>query len=175
MIKETSVRPKAKNNNAKIAFFVTLLISALGFTTYFMMERFKGFVGMFSLMVLITAILIYTKFIAPVFTYDITFDVEGAPMFVVRQTVGKRITTLCRVWLSDLASVEFEDKATRKAHKTPVGFKKYIYAPTMFPKEVYRITLKGRYEKSEIIIECSEEFAELLRQGAAEAKECRQE
>ena len=170
MVKEISVRPKAKNNNAKIAFFATLFLSAIGFVTYFMMERYRGFVGMVSLMVLITAILIYTKYIAPVFTYDIALDVDGAPIFIVRQTVGRRISTLCRVWLSDVSSIEREDKATRKAHKTPVGFRKYIYAPTMFPSEVYRLTLNGRYEKSEIVIECSEEFADLLREAVAEAK-----
>ena len=56
MITEFSVHPKPRNNNAKIAFLITFLISCAGFVTYFFMERFRGLVGLFSLMMLVTAI-----------------------------------------------------------------------------------------------------------------------
>lgn len=170
MITEFSVHPKPRNNNAKIAFLITFLISCAGFVTYFFMERFRGLVGLFSLMMLVTAILFYTKYISPVFYYDITFDSEGTPIFVVRKRVGKRETTLCRIDIADIVSVNHEMRAERRAHKTPSGMLKYVYAPTMFPSDVYRITVKGRYEKSEIIIEASEEFSELLRNYSEEAR-----
>ena len=173
MISEFSVRPKPRNNNAKIAFLIAILISAAGFVTYFFMERFRGFVGMFSLMVLVTAILFYTKYISPEFFYDITFDYENTPIFVVRRRVGKRDTTLCRIDIADIVSVDYETRAERRAHKTPSGMLKYVYAPTMLPPDVYRITVRGRYEKCEIIIEASEEFAKLLRDYSAEARSLR--
>jgi len=170
MIKEISARPKPRNNNAKIAFLITILISAIGFVTYFLMERFRGFVGMFALMMLVTAILFYTKYISPVFYYDVTFDSSNQPVFVVRKIIGKRATTLCRIDIADISSIAYEKRAEYKAHKTPRGLMKYVYAPTLFPPDVYRITVLGRYEKAEIVIESSEEFANLLLEYSKEAK-----
>ena len=173
MIKEFSASPKPTNNNAKIVFWITFAISIIGFAIYFLMERYRGFVGMFALLTLTTAILFYTKYIAPVFYYDITFDSENAPIFVVRQLTGKRGTTLCRIDLADVMSVVKETKDERRAHKTPQNMRKYVYSPTLSPEFVYRMTVYGRYEKAEIILECNDDFAELIRNYAAEAKELR--
>lgn len=175
MINELSVRPKPRNNYAKIAFLVAILISAIGFVTYFIMDRYRGIVGMFAFMMLVTAILFYTKYISPMFCYDITFDSENIPLFVVRQIIGKRQTTLCRFDLADIISVKYENKEQRRAHKTPKGVRKYVYAPTMFPPDVYRLTVKSRYENAEIIIEGTEELAELLRKYSNEARTLRVE
>ena len=169
MIKEFTVSPKPQNKNAKIAVSIAMGVSLVAFVIYFLMERFRGIVGMFALLTLVTAILFYTKYIAPVFFYDITFDSENTPIFVVRQVTGKRQTTLSRIDLSNIKRVERENKEERKAHKTPADFRKYVYAPTLFPETVYRLTVIGRYEKAEIIIECSDEYADYLRDVAAEA------
>lgn len=169
MIKEMTVRPKPQNNNAKIAFLITLFVSFVGFGVYFAMERFRGFVGMFALFTLVTAILFYTKYIVPSFCYDLTTDSEDTPIFVVRQRTGKRETTLCRIDLASIKSIKREDKAERRSHKTPKDFRKYVYSPTLFPPAVYRITVIGRYEKAEIIIECTAEFADYLWACAIEA------
>ena len=171
MIKELTVHPKPQNNNAKIAFGIALGISFVGFAVYFMMDRFRGFVGMFALLTLVTAILFYTKYICPSFYYDITHDYENTPVFVVRQVIGKRQTTLSRIDLASITEVKRENKEERRAHKTPTDFRKYVYAPTLFPKTVYRITVRSRYEKAELIVECSEEFADYLVKCAAFARE----
>ena len=170
MIKEFSVHPKPSNKNAKIAFIVTFLISALGVAFYIMLDRYKGIVGLFAILMLTTSILIYTKFIAVELYYDITFDSEETPIFVVRQITGKRQTTLCRIALGDINSITHETKEEHKRHKTPSGVRKYVYAPTLFPKETYRISAKNRYESYELIIECSNEFAELITDYSKEAK-----
>lgn len=170
MIKEFSVHPKPQNNNAKIACMTFVLIAALGFVVYFQIEKYKGIIGIFALLALTTGILIYTKFISPEFYYDITFDASETPVFVVRQVIGRRQTTLCRIDLADIEKIEREEKAERRKHKTPSGTRKYIYAPTMFPKEIYRITAKSQYESAEIIIECSEEFSNLLKEYSKEAR-----
>ena len=99
MIKEITVHPKPKSNNAKIATLVFVLIAAIGFVFYFQMESYKGLVGVFALCALTTGILFYTKFVSPEFYYDITFDANEEPIFVVRQVVGKRQTTLSRIGL----------------------------------------------------------------------------
>ena len=173
MTKSFSARPKPSNNNAKIAFGVALGIAAVGFLFYYLMERYRGIVGTAALFVLVTALLIYTKYISPSFAYDVFQDSSDVPLFVVRQLIGKRITTLCRVELSDVTAIEHETRAERRAHKTPKDYKKYVYAPTMSPAENYRLTVINRYEKAEIVIEISDELADLLRGLVKEAREAR--
>lgn len=171
MNKSFSARPKPSNNNAKIAFGITLGIAAVGFLFYFLMERYRGIVGTVALFVLVTALLIYTKFISPSFVYDVIADGSDVPLFIVRQIIGKRVTTLCRIELSEIVSVKHETRAERRAHKTPRDYKKYVYAPTMSPAEDYRLTVINRYERAEIVIEISDELAELLREMVKEARE----
>ena len=173
MAKSFSTRPKPSNNYAKIVFFVTLGVAAVLFVAYFLMDSYKGIVGTVALFVLVTAILIYTKFISPAFYYDVICDDGEVPLFVVRQITGRRSTTLCRVELADIISITHETDAEMREHKTPNGYRKYVYTPTLFPNEVYRLTVVSKYENAEIIIEISEELSELLRSLVVEAKELR--
>lgn len=175
MIKELSFCPRPKNNYAKIIFLVTILVSATAFVTSFITDKYRGILGMFALMMLVTAIIFYTKYISPVFYYDITVDSENIPVFAVVKIVGRRQTTLCRIDLADIISIEHETKEERRNNKTPKGVRKYIYAPTMFPKEVYRLTVKNRYENAEIVIEGTKEFAEALKKYSSEARMLRAE
>ena len=172
MINEFSVHPKPQNNYAKLFSLLAMLLAVGCIILYSVIEHYKGVVGVVAMMFITTAVLIYTKYIAVDFYYDITFDSEGIPLFVVRQIIGRRQTTLCRIELWDIESVEHQTDKERRAHKTASGVRKYTYAPTVFPKENYLITT-GSYEKNEIVIECSQEFAELLSSYAKEAKEMR--
>ena len=110
MIKELSESAEAKNNNAKIAFLLTLLVAIVAFCFYFALDRYKGIIGLFGIGALTTAILFYTKYIAVRICYDITVDAEDTPVFVVRHITGKRESTMCRINLSDIISVKKENK-----------------------------------------------------------------
>ena len=175
MIEEFSVHPKPQNKNAKLLFLAVFLLSAVGFVTYFFMNQYRGIAGFIALMLLVTALLIYTKYISVEFYYDITKDSEGTPIFVVRQLIGKRQTTLCRISLWDILKIEKETASERRAHKTERNIVKYVYAPTLKPAVSYRITISNRYEKAEIIIEGTDEFIELLGKYSAEARLMRSE
>ena len=102
-----------------------------------------------------------SKYLASVYYYDITKDVNGTPIFVVRQVMGKRESTLCRIDIADIVSVAHETADERRGHKTPAGYLKYVYTPTLAPKETSRLTVVGRYESAEIVIE-SRLYAEHL-------------
>jgi predicted glycoside hydrolase/deacetylase ChbG (UPF0249 family) len=118
VIKEFSVTPKPQNKNAKIlmcAFFVLALISVV--ITIFI-DKYKGVVGMVTLASLTTAILVYVKYVAVTFHYDIVAEGVDEPLFVVRQTVGKRNATLCRVAFADIVKVEKEIRAQIERFKS---------------------------------------------------------
>ncbi len=164
---------KPSNNNAKYAFTGLLGAAAAIMVTYFIVDRFKGIIGLFAVAAITAAVLIYTKYIGVEYYYDITFDSEGAPVFVVRQMIGKRQSTLCRVDLHNITKVEKLTKAERSKHKTEPGFRKYVYFPTLFPDSAILIRLNSPHESAEVFIEAPDEFADLLRSYAIEARETR--
>ena len=173
MINESTVRPKPQNNNAKIVFLVTMLLFLLSTVGYILADKYKGIIGLVAICFLTTSILFYTKYIAPVFFYDIMLDSEGIPLFVVRQVVGKRQATLARIEIADIRDAIIETREERKNHKTPGGVLKYNYGPTLNPPMACRIFLKSRYENAEIIIEASEEYKDMLLSYANISREMR--
>ena len=134
---------------------------------------YRGLVSMAGVLLLTLALVFYTKYILPIYFYDIFIDSDGTPLFVVRQQTGKRQSTLCRIPLNEILRVEKQSRQQRREHKTPYEVKKYAYLPTLDPDEIYRITTSGRYERAEILIECSEGFAKMLTVYSAEAREQR--
>ena len=170
MIKDIYYSPKSANKNARILFGTALALSFVGFIVYFMMTRYRGFVGLFALFALCIAIFAYTKFLSPVLTYEILFSADE-PILVVSAVTGKRRTTYSRITLSSITSVNEETRAVSRAHKTESGYRKYVYCPTLFPPVTYRITTVSRYERAEIVIECDSEFAKTLSDAAAYARE----
>ncbi len=134
---------------------------------------YRGLVSMAGVLLLTLALVFYTKYILPIYFYDIFIDSDGTPLFVVRQQTGKRQSTLCRIPLNEILRVEKQSRQQRRDHKTPYEVKKYAYLPTLDPDEIYRITTSGRYERAEILIECSEGFAKMLTVYSAEARQLR--
>ena len=134
---------------------------------------YRGLVSMAGVLLLTIALVFYTKYILPIYFYDIFIDSDGTPLFVVRQQTGKRQSTLCRIPLNEILRVEKQSRQQRREHKTPYEVKKYAYLPTLDPDEIYRITTSGRYERAEILIECSEGFAKMLTVYSAEARQLR--
>lgn len=162
MIKESSVRPKPQNNNAKIAFLVTMLLFLVGVAAYMAAEHYRGIIALVAICFLTSSILFYTKYLCVSFYYDISVDNEGTPIFVVRQLTGRRERTLARINIADIKSATMETKDDRKKHKTPYGVLKYNYGPTLNPQKSCRLVHKSRYESSEIIIEVSDEYMRVL-------------
>lgn len=175
MIREISVRPKPSNNKAKISFIVFMALFVFGLVAYLIMRSMQveksGLIGFIPLVSITVAIFFYNKYLSGKYTYQVIFDSQGTPLFLITQTVGKRISTLCRVALSEIVRIEEESYEQMKAHKTESDHRRYVYLPTLMPAKVCRITARSRYERSEIVIECSEEFAGLLSEYATEARE----
>lgn len=175
MIREFSVKAKPTNNKARVTFVTLLSCAGLTFGAYLVMRAFEvqksGLFGLIPLALVIAAVFIYTKYVSPVYYYELASDSDGYPLFVVRQTYGKRTSTLCRIGLSEITGLERETRSQRRAHKTPRTIMKYNYLPTLLPNYTYRITTRSRYEQAEIVIEINDEFAELLKGYIKEAKD----
>ncbi len=168
MINDFSVCVNPKNKYGMIAFLSSLSIGAFLFVFSSTLESYRGVVGLVALGFIVYSLYAFTKYVSREYRYDVTSGDE--PMLVIRQLVGNRGTTMCRVLLSDIAEVKVEGKNERTAHKCPDGYIKYCYTLTMGVAETVRVVVKSRYEKCEIVLEATAEFAKLLSSYAAEAK-----
>lgn len=173
-MKELSIHSTPTNKKANITFYVLLGAAALAVLTYILLSNLgikkSGLVGVLAIAFITAAVFIYTKYIGVKYYYDLTLDGYGTPVFVVRQVMGKRASTLSRISLADISRLDRETPAERRAHSTPYGTRKYSYIPTLNPEVTYRVFVSSRYEKAEVLVEISDEIADFLRREIAEAK-----
>ncbi len=170
MISEISVRAKPSNRKAHIISAACLIIAALLFVTRFAVDRFQGIIDLGTIGFITASVFLYTKYIAPVYYYETMITTDGEPLFIIRRMTGKRGTTLCRISFAEILSIKKEEREEFKKHKTPKGTVKYLYTPSLFPEKVHRIEMRSAYERAEIVIECSDEFANRLSAWAKEAR-----
>ena len=173
MIREFSVRPKPKNQNARHLFFVLLGSAAATVILSYFLSSYKGIVQLGSLILLVAAVLIYTRYIGAVYSYEVTFDSDETPIFVVCQFSGKRRTSLCRVDLADVIGIETLTNEAYRAYKTESGTKRYNYTPTLNPPEVHLMRVRSRTERADVFLELSSECRDTLLSYAEYARAAR--
>ena len=171
MISELSVSPRPANKSATVTFGALLFSAAIATLLYLTAERFRGVIGLLTIAFITAAVLIYTRYIAVKYYYDVTFDTSSQAVFTVRQLIGKRVSTLCCIRLSSITGLAYEKREERKGHKIPYGVRKYNYTPTLIPEDTIRIYSVTRTEKAEIVIEGSYELLTRLNEYAREARE----
>ena len=171
MISELSVSPRPANKSANITFGALLFSAAIATVLYLTAERFRGVIGLLTIAFITAAVLVYTRYIAVKYYYDVTFDTSSQAVFTVRQLIGKRVSTLCCIRLSSITGLAYEKREDRKGHKIPYGVRKYNYTPTLIPEDTIRIYSVTRTEKAEIVIEGSYELLTRLNEYAREARE----
>lgn len=180
MISPFSINPKPENNKAKTAVAILGTLGGIIFLVSMQIPRYQGIVALFGMMLIVAALTVSVKYILSEFTYEIT-ESDGEWLFVVGQRSGKRYTTLCRVGLASVVSIEKK----RKGEKTDdTGFiaklmtpaflhyehQRYFYLPTMMPDFYYVMTVENRHEKAKIALQLTDGMADLLRTYAEEAR-----
>ncbi len=173
MIRDFAVRPMPKNQNARRLFFILLGAAAITVGISYFLPSYKGVVQLASLVLLVSSVLIYTRYIGSIYSYEVAHDSEGTPIFLVTQLSGKRRTALCRVNLSDIQSIKVLTGEQYRAYKPEVGIKRYNYTPTMNPPEVHLMQVRSRTEKAVVFLELSEEYRAMLLSYIDEAKSLR--
>ncbi len=173
MISEFSVRPVAKNNNARSLFFILLGAAAASVAVSYFSPLYKGIIQLASLLFLVAAVLIYTRYIGAAYLYEVGFDSAETPIFVVVQISGKRRSALCRVDIADIADIKRLSGEQYRAYKPEAGMKRYNYTPTLRPAEVYLMQVRSRRERADVFLEISEEYCQTILAFAAEAKSLR--
>ena len=186
MISPFRINPKPENNKAKVAVAILGTLGGVIFLVSMQIARYQGVVALAAMMLIVAALTISVKYILSEFTYEIT-ESDGEWLFVVGQQSGKRYTTLCRVGLASVRSIEkkkrgekeddglyFADQrlanATLRSSLYRKEYQRYSYLPTLMPDSYYVMTVENRHEKAKIALQLTDGMADLLRTYAEEAR-----
>ena len=180
MISPFSINPKPENNKAKVAVAILGTLGGVIFLVSMQIPRYQGVVALCGMMLIVAALTISVKYILSEFTYEIT-ESDGEWLFVVGQQSGKRYTTLCRVGLASVRSIEKKKRGEKTDDTgfiaklmTPAfcryDYQRYFYLPTMMPDTYYVMTVENRHEKAKIALQLTDGMADLLRTYAEEAR-----
>ena len=170
MIIPFSLNPEAKNKKARFVFTACLGSAVIAIILSGFMDKYRGIVGLFILAFFTAAIFVYNKYMASVYTYEVTMADNGEALFVIGQRQGRRYTTLCRVGLASVISVDTLNKDQLKAYKADRTIARYSYHPTMSPDELCLIKVRSSYEKADVFVELPEEYAKRIMDYSAIAR-----
>ena len=171
MISEITARAKP---NSRVQYYLSGALFAVGIVGFLLtnlLDRYVGVAQFCAILPIIAAIFILVKYCLSTPTYDISFNDEGRAMLVVRSVSGRRFHPVCFAFLAHVTSVTAETPEERGAHKTASGCALYTSTASMRPTLTYRVSADTHGSHKEIVLECSEEFANLIRTYAIEARE----
>ncbi len=132
-----------------------------------------------ALLFICAALFFWLRYLSIKYVYTIT-DAYGAPMLIVTSIQGKRISTLCRMDLYRLSSIErIEDAESEEGKAALARFRsaaaKYSYMMTIAPKRLQILYGQEAGQSFAIRIEADEDFLSALSQMAAEGKRKKEE
>lgn len=182
MIGEFRITPRPENNKARVFTAVLGTLGAFVFGVSMFIELYRGVVALVAMLLIVAALTIAVKYLLSEFTYELV-NADGEWLFVVGQRSGKRYTTLCRVSLASIRSIEKKIRGEKEkldaydrlerlssCHYLKNTYQRYVYIPTLMPDTYYEMTVQSRYEKAKISLQLTDEMAELLRTYAEEAR-----
>lgn len=173
-ILDFTYRPEINKKKAVNLFVGLLLLSAVFVVISVFVSRYKGLISLAAVIGITLALAVYNRFLAGVYAYIVMTDSSGTPLFLVTRTVGRSVSTLCRVELADVVGMSLLQK-DKKSDDGSKGRKKMNFCPSVSPSAVYVLETKNRYEHFEILLEGSEEFAQRILEYAEIAKRLKQE
>lgn len=167
MISPITINPKPENNKAKIYVAVLGTLGGLIFIFGMLASQYSGVISLVGMLLIVSALAISLKYINSSYAYEI-IDADGEWLFVVSQYSGRRNTTLCRVSLSSVTSLE--KRQAKDKTKPDTEYTRYVYIPTMMPESYYVMTVINRYERAKISLQLTDGMAEQIRLYAKEAR-----
>lgn len=169
-MRDFSIHAKPTSNKNKLTFLILFSISAMLFVTSGVFDKYKSIVGFIALLFATAAFFVLTKYVLAEYYYDISATDTEDPIFVVRQRVGKRSTTLCRISIRSIVRIEELSRSEYKKHTTEAGYAKYVYSPTLFAEKLIYIKVSSHYEHAELFIEGTTELAKMLSDYSAQLR-----
>ena len=165
MYTQYSLTPKKSNNIA--AVLITLLFVGAAalfiFTAVFGDIAYRGILQTISLVLVIAALAVATRYVFKYFTYEIRENGERGLDFDVVETQGKRRYTVCRIGLENIEKVEVMTAENKKALKKEfLGRKKFYYLPDMLPSRTLAVFVTECGEPLVLVLSYDEMLLKIL-------------
>lgn len=161
MLEPKSMSVKAKNDAARSVLFGLLGTSAIFVIAAMYSSMLTGVLWIIALAFITATIYVYNRHVGSEYYYDIGMD-GGKESLVVSMRVGKTVKTLARLDISSVTEVRRMTRKEFRSHKCERGVFKYPYFPTMFPTEVYLVSIRSDHEQLDLFLELDEDFAKAL-------------
>ena len=161
MLNEMTCYAKSKNKASGYVLLglggTALLLVAAAMIT----PKYSGLVWLVAFIFIVASIYVYTRYVGAEYCYGIVEGVEK-PSFTVGMKVGNTARTMARLDLDAITEVKRLSGKEYRQYKFEKGVMKYPYFPTMFPYEVYLVSVRSEYENADVFIEADASFIEAL-------------
>lgn len=154
---------KPQNRRAVVAVGVLSFLSLIGVFASTLAPHYRGLIALATVVLFTATLILFTRYILAEYTYTAELDSEGEPTFVVTSRTGRRVTTLFSAHFSAMTSLRTQTRQQARAHRTPMGVRRYRYTPTLMPDTVYRMAVRTPYEQAEVLLELTEPLARQMR------------
>lgn len=161
MLNEMTCYSKSKNKASSYVLLGLGGTSMLFVLAAMITPKYSGLVWMVAFAFIVASIYVYTRYVGAEYCYGIVEGV-GKPSFTVGMKVGNTAKTVARLDLDSITEVRRLSGKEYREYKCEKGVMKYPYFPTMFPSEVYLVSVRSEYESADVFIEADESFIEAL-------------
>ena len=162
MVKEFFIHARPSNKKASTVVRGAIISAALCLIACFFINRYQGVVSTAAVIFAAVAILFYTKYVTAEYIYELVNDSEGVALFVVRTRTGRRETTMLRLPLYAIASIERVSGEEMQKTRTDPSYPRHNYCPTFRPESAVLLRFRSRFDSADVYIEVSDELVSHL-------------
>ena len=161
MANELFLGVRSKNNIAKYVMLGLLGSSIIFSVAAIIATSYTGLIWMVAFAFVTATIYVYNRYVGTEYCYSIN-DYGSSTTFEVCMRNGKTSRTMARLDLYAIRDVKKLSGKEYRAYKREKGVFKYAYFPTMFPNEVYLVSVRSEHESADVFVEINDELAKAL-------------
>ena len=165
-----SYRRLADKKRAFPLFFTLVFISALLVLVSMSIEKYAGVVSLLAVASLTATCMVYLRYIVSDYMYSVSEGSDENAFLIFSKVVGKKQSVMGNIPLYSILSIQKFTKEALKDYKTDKKYKRYNFAPSLYPEVIYIIKANNGGQYFEILIEGSDDFSSRLTEYANIAK-----
>ena len=161
-ILEFSYRPSADKKKVFPVFFTLLALSGVLFILSATLDKYKGVIGLLSLIGISICMYLYLKYISAILVYSVMINSNNEAVFLVNKMIGKRSSLMFSAYLSDIIYIQKFTKDGENTYSPDKTMQKFNFTVTYGCREFYVLRAKGVSYSADVFLECTEEVAKRL-------------
>ena len=100
---------RPQNPKGQRLFYALLLFAIALAVASVASPGYRGVIALVAVGAIVAALVVFNRYVIAEYLYSVLITGEGEPLFVVASRTGKRVTTLCRIALADIRSIERQE------------------------------------------------------------------